>query len=248
MAFAVTTNPSSTSNDSMTRYFTTAGTVADLTAAASGTSSELMDALTTAVRVGSVDPASDEGGTTSLILEPDHVDPLLTRALARENRSRTSSAAIAAAAATEVPDAEVASDVPAPLSTPVPSPSPEPLRVSSYTTYEEPALSSGDVVEATVSFYYCQRGTQGLHPGDGGGFCGVMRDGTVVYPGAAACAYQYLGQQFRIIGDPDGRVYTCADTGSAVHGLHRDIWFMTSDEGWDWQRIVGQVAVIEILS
>lgn len=110
-----------------------------------------------------------------------------------------------------------------------------------------PALVVGDQVQATVSFYYCERGSQGLHPGDGGNFCGVMRDGQVVYPGAAACAYIYLGQRFRIVGDPLDRVYTCADTGSAVHGLHRDIWFMNSDEGWSWQRRVGQVATIEIV-
>ncbi len=110
-----------------------------------------------------------------------------------------------------------------------------------------PELAAGDRAEATVSFYYCQRGERGLHPGDGGKFCGVMRDGDVVYDGAAACDYAYLGQRFRILGDPLDRVYTCADTGSAVHGLHRDIWFMTSDEGWSWQLQVGQVATIEIV-
>ena len=108
-------------------------------------------------------------------------------------------------------------------------------------------LAPGDRVTATVSFYYCELGPKGRHPGDGGNFCGVMRDGTVVYDGAAACAYEYLGQQFRIEGDPTGRVYRCADTGSAVHGQHRDIWFMSSDEGWEWQLKVGQVATIEIL-
>lgn len=110
-----------------------------------------------------------------------------------------------------------------------------------------PVLVVGDRVEATISFYYCARGELGLHPGDGGKFCGVMRDGSTVYSGAAACAYTYLGQRFRIEGDPLDRVYTCADTGSAVHGLHRDIWFMTSDEGWTWQQVVGQRAVIEIV-
>ena len=65
--------------------------------------------------------------------------------------------------------------------------------------------------------------------------------------GAAACDVAYLGQQFRIEGDPLGRVYKCADTGSAVHGLHRDIWFHSSSEGWNWQRSVGQAATIEIL-
>lgn len=110
-----------------------------------------------------------------------------------------------------------------------------------------PPLGVGDRIQATLSFYYCERGERGLHPGDGGNFCGVMRDGDVVYPGAAACAYVYLGQRFRIEGDPTERTYTCADTGSAVHGLHRDIWFMDSDEGWSWQLDVGQVAIIEIV-
>lgn len=109
-----------------------------------------------------------------------------------------------------------------------------------------PELGPGDRVVATVSFYYC---TEDAGPvGDGGAWCGVMRDGTVVYPGAAACDYQYLGQQFRIEGDPTGRVYTCNDTGSAVHGLHRDIWFRTNAEGWDWQRDVGRQVVIEVVN
>jgi len=109
-----------------------------------------------------------------------------------------------------------------------------------------PGLEAGDRVNATVSFYYCRVGSSGAH-GDGGGFCGRMRDGSVVYSGAAACDYKYLGQRFRIQGDPSGRVYRCADTGSAVHGLHRDIWFATNEEGWAWQRIMGQTATIEIL-
>ena len=110
-----------------------------------------------------------------------------------------------------------------------------------------PELRPGDRVLATVSFYYCVEGA-GPHPsGDGGGFCGAMRDGLVVYPGAAACDYAYLGQRFRIQGDPSRRVYECNDTGSAVHGLHRDIWFHTSDDGWRWQLLVGPQAVLEIV-
>ncbi len=113
--------------------------------------------------------------------------------------------------------------------------------------FATPALRPGDQVLATVSFYYCVEGG-GLHPsGDGGGFCGAMRDGRVVYSGAAACDFVYLGQRFRVVGDPLERVYTCNDTGSAVHGLHRDIWFQTSDEGWVWQLVVGPRAVLEIL-
>ncbi len=110
-----------------------------------------------------------------------------------------------------------------------------------------PELSPGERIEATVSFYYCEQSAGDERPGDGGGFCGAMRDGTIVYPGAAACSYDYLGQLFRIEGDPTGRVYRCNDTGNAVLGLHRDIWFQSSDEGWLWAYRVGQRAVIEIL-
>ncbi len=119
----------------------------------------------------------------------------------------------------------------------------QPLRVAHPTA--TPALEPGNRVVATVSFYYCNSGNG--PSGDGGAWCGAMRDGTVVYPGAAACDYAYLGQRFRIDGDPTGRVYTCNDTGSKVHGLHRDIWFPTNDEGWLWQRDVGTRVVIEIV-
>jgi hypothetical protein len=112
---------------------------------------------------------------------------------------------------------------------------------------EPPALQSGDQVEVTISFYYCEEGPEDFPAGDGGGFCGLMRDGTRVYPGAAACAREYLGQIFRIIGDPTERIYKCADTGSLIDGLHRDIWFRTNDAGWLWQQHVGPLAVIEIL-
>lgn len=111
-----------------------------------------------------------------------------------------------------------------------------------------PALRPGDTISGvTLSFYYCQTGQNAAVVGDGGGFCGAMRDGSVVRPGAAACDYAYLGQRFRIKGDPDQREYVCNDTGSAVHGLHRDIWFNVADHGADWLLKVGRVAVIEIL-
>jgi len=56
----------------------------------------------------------------------------------------------------------------------------------------------------------------------------------VVYEGAAACAAQNMCQRFKILGDPNGRIYTCTDTGSAVHGEHRDIFFHNSDDGYQW--------------
>lgn len=110
-----------------------------------------------------------------------------------------------------------------------------------------PELQAGERLTVPVTFYYCEDSTGGQRAGDGGGFCGVMRDGTAVYPGAAACEYQYLGQRFVIEGDPTGRTYVCADTGSGIHGQHRDIWFMSSGEGWAWQQVVGRSAVIRIL-
>lgn len=109
-----------------------------------------------------------------------------------------------------------------------------------------PPLAVGSVIEATISFYYCELGDT-ESGGDGGGFCGPMRDGTVVYEGAAACALTYLGQQFRIVGDPTERIYTCNDTGSAVHGLHRDIFFHHAEDGWPWLQQVGTLVVLEIV-
>lgn len=110
-----------------------------------------------------------------------------------------------------------------------------------------PPLRAGDRIGVTISFYYCEVGRNAAVVGDGGGFCGAMRDGTVVRPGAAACDVAYLGQRFRIEGDPEQRVYVCNDTGNLVHGLHRDIWFNVADDGADWVLKVGRHAVIEIL-
>ncbi|HJM74931.1 MAG TPA: hypothetical protein QGI71_03590 [Dehalococcoidia bacterium] len=114
------------------------------------------------------------------------------------------------------------------------------------TESDPPPLTSGTRILAEVTFYYCEHSDR-TPSGDGGAFCEWMRDGTVVYPGAAACHYNYLGQRFTIEGDPLERVYTCNDTGNMILGQHRDIWFMTSAEGWAWQKVVGQYAVIQII-
>lgn len=118
---------------------------------------------------------------------------------------------------------------------------------AAVSTNGAPPLAAGDRMIAPITFYYCDRATPDSPVGDGGTFCGHMRDGDIVYSGAAACDYAYLGQRFRIVDDPTGRSYTCADTGSAVHGLHRDIWFQTSDEGVVWQLFIGRRAEIVIL-
>jgi hypothetical protein len=125
---------------------------------------------------------------------------------------------------------------------------PAPVVPAAVELSDTPELLPGDRVRTTVSFYYCEHDPESVNPsGDGGGFCGVMRDGSTVYPGAAACSYAYLGQRFRILGDPTGRIYRCADTGSAVDGQHRDIWFQTSDEGWNWLWVTGATATIEVV-
>ena len=108
-------------------------------------------------------------------------------------------------------------------------------------------LQAGDRITVPVTFYYCEDTTGGQRQGDGGGFCGLMRNGTSVHSGAAACDVAYLGQRFRIEGDPTARTYVCADTGSAIRNQHRDIWFLSNGAGWAWQQAMGSSAVIEIL-
>lgn len=108
-----------------------------------------------------------------------------------------------------------------------------------------PTLVAGNHIDVTLSFYYCEQGNAPI--GDGGGFCGVMRDGTIVYEGAAACSLTYLGQRFRIVGDPLERIYTCHDTGNAVLGLHRDIFFHNAADGWSWLASVGTRGVLEVV-
>ncbi len=109
------------------------------------------------------------------------------------------------------------------------------------------ALQTGDRITVPLTFYYCEDTTGGARSGDGGGFCGAMRNGAVAHPGAAACDAAYLGQRFIIEGDPTERTYVCADTGGGIHNQHRDIWFLSSSEGWAWQAVVGRSAVIQIL-
>ncbi len=226
MSFAFTTSPAGQQQESVARYLTMPSRMVELGQTSAGHTTGFVAALVPGAAEAQA-PSTVPSLVGSLIPVPD---PSIVAAL---------EAAQAAALATE-----------AAASIEVAPPPPAEVAVAAAVTHPpvvEPALVAGDRVTATLSFYYCEVGPKGRHVGDGGNFCGHMRDGTIVYDGAAACAYAYLGQQFRIIGDPTARVYRCADTGSAVHGQHRDIWFMSSDEGWEWQLQVGQVATIEIL-
>ncbi|MDA0350974.1 MAG: hypothetical protein O3A10_02030 [Chloroflexi bacterium] len=101
---------------------------------------------------------------------------------------------------------------------------------------------------ASITYYYCTQGANPAGYGDGGGWCGGMANGEIVYEGAASCSAAYLGQQFKILGDPTARTYTCADTGGGVTDEHRDIFFNNSDDGHAWWLQVGSTATIEIVS
>lgn len=111
-----------------------------------------------------------------------------------------------------------------------------------------PAPPAVATVKAPITYYYCtQTSTSGA--GDGGGFCGSMRDGSIVHPGAASCDSRYFGQRFRVVGDPTNMIYSCADTGGGVSAEHRDIWFATSGEAWAWWKQVAPTgyATVEVL-
>ncbi len=132
----------------------------------------------------------------------------------------------------------VTTPTPQPTATPTPTATPEP------TATAEP---EGAIIEARITYFYCNQGEIAAGIGDGGGFCGRMANGETVHEGAAACSRENFGQRFRIIGDPLDLTYTCKDTGGAVHGEQRDIWFDNSDDAVNWAAVVGDRAQIEIL-
>jgi 3D (Asp-Asp-Asp) domain-containing protein len=109
-----------------------------------------------------------------------------------------------------------------------------------------PTSADSTRFETSITYYYCVPGAADTI-GDGGGYCGTMANGEKVHEGAAACSPGLLGQQFIIEGDPTGRTYTCTDTGGSVLQDHRDIWFMTSDEGYAWWSALGDRAFIQIV-
>lgn len=121
------------------------------------------------------------------------------------------------------------------------------IRRSTTADTPVPTVASSEAPPETIeliTYYYCEKGSLPASWGDGGGFCGHMRNGEVVHPGAAACAPEYFGSRFRIEGDPTERIYTCTDTGGAVGSGHRDIWFNNSDQGFRWRNQVGRFATV----
>ena len=150
---------------------------------------------------------------------------------------------------TATPEPEpTATPEPEPTATPEPEPTATPEPEPTATPEPEPtATPGGTTVEARITYFYCNQGTISAGIGDGGGWCEYMANGEIVHEGAAACSRDNFRQRFRIIGDPNGLIYTCTDTGNAVHGEQRDIWFDNSDDGLNWIREVGTTALVEIL-
>lgn len=110
-----------------------------------------------------------------------------------------------------------------------------------------PSSADSTYFETSITYYFCVPGSDPRSHGDGGGYCGTMANGMQVQEGVAACKPGLLGQRFRIEGDPTQRTYICGDTGGSVLQDHRDIWFMNSDDGYQWWIGVGPRAFIEIL-
>ena len=134
----------------------------------------------------------------------------------------------------------------------VTTPTPEPTATPTPTATPEPTATAepeGEIIEARITYFYCNQGTIAAGIGDGGGWCGRMRNGEVVHEGAAACSRENFDQRqrFRIIGDPRDLIYTCKDIGGLVHGEQRDIWFDNSDDAINWIAVVGDRAQVEIL-
>ena len=122
------------------------------------------------------------------------------------------------------------------------------IRRSATAPDPTPPVMAARALRAPITYYYCTQ-TGFADIGDGGGFCGLMRNGAPVHAGAASCDRANLGQRFRVVGDPTGLVYTCMDTGGGVSAEHRDIWFATNDEGYAWRKQVAPAgfATIEII-
>lgn len=112
---------------------------------------------------------------------------------------------------------------------------------------EQPHAGLRSLGTGRISVYYCEGGPQTGRWGDGGGWCGHFASGKRVYEGGAACAREYRGQRFKIAGDPLDRTYVCEDTGGAVHGNTRDIFFWNSDDAQRWTRVVGTHAEVFVV-
>ncbi len=177
--------------------------------------------------------------------------PAAANTLHSGNLTAASIVTIRAGSVPETPP-PLPSPTPTPAPTPTSTPTPTPTATASPTPTPSPSPTptpiASNKVLATISYYYCTQGSIAASIGDGGGFCGGMANGETVHAGAASCASAHMGQQFRIDGDPTDRIYTCADTGGAVTGEHRDIWFANSDEGYLWWQAVGPSALVQIVS
>jgi hypothetical protein len=121
---------------------------------------------------------------------------------------------------------------PGPEAAPTPVPTPKPQRQRAT------GASLGLINNVNLTFYDCLDQ----------GFCGKMSSGVKVYEGAAACSWNLpQGTRLRILGDPTGRVYVCEDRG-LLDDTWVDVFFHDPEDGWAWQKAVGRLGTIEIVS
>lgn len=79
----------------------------------------------------------------------------------------------------------------------------------------DPVISEA-TLDVYVTFYTCPP------------YCGLTAAGIPVGEGIAACDPAYMGRRFVL----NGEEWLCADTGSAVHGAHVDLFFQREADGW----------------
>lgn len=86
---------------------------------------------------------------------------------------------------------------------------------------------SQEVLGATLTVYNCVGSTGGNVYCPGGSH---TSSGTEVGPGTAACDPSYKGRKFQIVGDKQGLIWTCLDTGE-FGGDWFDLWFYNLADG-----------------
>ncbi|OGY21896.1 MAG: hypothetical protein A2113_01045 [Candidatus Woykebacteria bacterium GWA1_44_8] len=109
----------------------------------------------------------------------------------------------------------------------------------------------GQTVEGVwLTFYDC----------DVEGYCGTTASGVTLKEGGpeekeryAGCDPNYWsigtnGTKMTIVGDPNGYIWKCVDTGSAVIGsAHWDVWFYSQTDGEAYLDTVGTIVTIKTL-
>ena len=86
--------------------------------------------------------------------------------------------------------------------------------------------SSREMSGVILTVYNCVGSTGARYCPEGS----HTKSGTEVGPGTAACDLSYLGRKFQIVGDQQGLLWTCLDTGNFGGNLF-DLWFYNLGDG-----------------